>query len=117
MQRKDHFVEGEHYHIYNRGNSKQVIFLDDNDRDRFIKLLYICNSDRGMNFREDIVKAKIDAFEFDRGEPIVSIGAWVLMSNHFHLLVTILNSPKTVLGLDDQNGVSVFMKKLLTSYS
>jgi len=110
--RKISFVEGEYYHIYNRGNSKQDIFLDKTDYDRFIKLLYLCNSNKSFNFREDIVKQNIDAFDFDRGETIVSIGAWVAMSNHFHLLLMI--SPRGCLG---QEGITVFMGKLCTAYS
>ena len=89
----------EYYHIYNRGNSKQDIFLDIADYERFTKLLYLCNSNVSINFRDDIVKTKIDAWDFDRGEPIVSIGAWVLMPNHFHLCLTIPNSPRQRLGL------------------
>ena len=34
--RKIAFVKGEYYHVYNRGNSKQRIFRDKNDYDRFI---------------------------------------------------------------------------------
>ncbi len=110
--RKISFAEGEYYHIYNRGNSKQKIFLDKQDYDRFVKLLYLCNSKSSFNFREDIVKQKIDAFDFECGKPILSIGAWVLMPNHFHLLVTI--SPRGCLG---QEGITVFMGKLCTAYS
>lgn len=119
MQRKESFVEGELYHLYNRGNSKQNIFLDDQDRGRFVKMLYLSNSIKRINFREDIVKRKIDAWEFDRGEPIVSIGAWVLMPNHFHLLVTIPN-PTSGVGLNQKsakNKISIFMHKVFTSYS
>jgi putative transposase len=114
MQRKESFVEGEIYHLYNRGNSKQDIFLDDQDRSRFVKLLYISNSSKYINFREDIVKKKIDVWEFDKGEPLVSIGAWVLMPNHFHILVTPMASPTSDVGL---NKVSFFMKKLCISFS
>ncbi len=118
MQRKDQFVEGEYYHLYNRGNSKQVIFLDDQDRDRFVKLLYLCNSRKSINFREDIVRRKIDAFDYDRGDPIVSIGAWVLMSNHFHVFITIPAKSNSLPELDfKKNEVSIFMQKVLTSYS
>ena len=118
--RKENFVDGEYYHIYNRGNSKQNIFLDDKDRDRFVKLLYLCNSTKSIRFREDIVDRKIDAFDFDKGESIVLIGAWVLMSNHFHLYLTSFPSPRTVLGGDGGMGdgnISLFMKKLCTAYS
>ena len=115
MQRKDVFVEGEFYHLYNRGNSKQPIFLDDQDRDRFVKLLYLCNSERSIDFREDIVRQKIDAFEWDRGDTIVSIAAWVLMPNHFHILVSEKESVRKP-GFRT-NGISSYMHKLLTSYS
>ncbi|MEK7200606.1 MAG: hypothetical protein AAB672_00540 [Patescibacteria group bacterium] len=114
MQRKENFVEGEFYHLYNRGNSKQNIFLDDQDRSRFVKMLYLSNSKKRINFRDDIVKRKIDAWEFDKGKPIVSIGAWALMPNHFHILTTLTPSPTSNVGLDQ---VSLFMKKLCISYS
>lgn len=119
MLRKENFVEGEFYHLYNRGNSKQEIFLDNQDRNHFVKMLYLANSSRGINFKDDIVKKKIDAWEFDRGEPIVSIGAWVLMPNHFHILITI-PSPKSDFGLKEEmnrNPISIFMQKVFTSYS
>ena len=118
-QRRIPLVEGEFFHVYNRGNSKQNIFLDDHDRDRFMKLLYLCNSKKSFNFRNDIVRTKINAWDFDRGETIVAIGAWVLMSNHFHIYIT----PKPCLGeecLGDeekQTTITEFMHKLLTSYS
>ena len=87
--RKENFVLGEYYHLYNRGNSKQSIFLDDEDKNRFLKLMYLCNSDKSINFRDDIVERKIDAWDFDRGDEIISIGAWVLMPNHFHLIISV----------------------------
>lgn len=111
--RKDNFVEGEFYHIFNRGNSKQDIFLDDEDRKRFVKLLYLCNSEKSIRFREDIVNRKINAWDFDRGEQLVSIGAWVLMPNHFHIYLT--PSPRGTLG--ELSHVSLFMNKLSTGYS
>ena len=54
--RETNFTEGEYYHLYSRGNSKQKIFLDDRDRKRFLKLLYLCNSKERIDFRNDIVK-------------------------------------------------------------
>ena len=107
--RKEEFSVGEYYHLYNRGNSKQKIFLDEEDHRRFIKLLYLCNSSKSINFRDDIVNQKIDAFDFDRGKQIVSIGAWVLMPNHFHILL----SPRGTLG----DNIGLFMNKVSTSYS
>src|SRR3989344_1899005 len=107
--RKNELSTDEYYHIYNRGNSKQLIFLDNDDYERFTKLLYLCNSSKNINFRDDVVNQKIDAFDFDRGTPLISIGAWVLMPNHFHILL----SPRGTLG----DNVSLFINKLSTAYS
>lgn len=112
--RKVSFVDGEYYHIYSRGNTKQEIFLDDYDRDRFVKLLYLCNSKISIDFRENIVRKNIDAWDVDCGEKIVSICAWVLMPNHFHLYITINTLRKSDFR---KNEITEFMRKLLTSYS
>lgn len=111
--RKIPLLSGQYFHIYNRGNSKQNIFLNDKDRERFVKLLYLSNSIKGVNFRDDIVDKNIDAFDFEREETLVSIGAWVLMPNHFHIYLT---SPKSNLG-EEKINISEFMRKLLTAYT
>ena len=98
------FAEGEYYHLYNRGVDKRKIFLDDDDRDRFVRLLYVANGRQPFVFREIEHKS----FEkIDRGEPLVAIGAYVLMPNHFHILLKEI----------EEGGVSLFMEKLLTAYS
>lgn len=115
--RKIPFTKGEYYHLYNRGNSKQRIFLDESDYKHFIKLLFICNSKINFKFRDNIISLKINAFDFERGERIVSIGAWVLMSNHFHLYVTINPHMSDMWGRNkNKNSISEFMRKLLTAY-
>lgn len=121
-RRNINFVEGEYYHIYNRGNSKQKIFIDDKDRDRFLKLLFLCNSNKQINFREDLIEKGINAWDFDRGEQIVSIGAWTIMPNHFHIYITIPKDP--VLGNSgknkrkkEENNISFFIRKLCTAYT
>ena len=97
------FVPGEYYHIFNRGTDKREIFHDDVDRQRFIKLLYIANSDRSVVVR-DFSK---NIYNTERGKQLISIGAYCLMPNHFHLLVT-----------QTENGdISKFMLKLCTAYS
>ncbi|PIR68835.1 hypothetical protein COU48_01820, partial [Candidatus Nomurabacteria bacterium CG10_big_fil_rev_8_21_14_0_10_03_31_7] len=111
--RETDFIEGEYYHLYNRGNSKQKIFLDDKDKNRFLKLLYLCNSKNNINFREDIVKKRIDAWDFKKGKSIVDIGAWVLMPNHFHLYITLKPNAWRLAG----NSVTYFMHRVLTAYS
>ena len=117
--RKTPLVSGEYFHVYNRGNSKQEIFLNNEDRDRFVKLLFLSNSKRPFNFREDIVDKKINAWDFERGETLVSIGAWVLMPNHFHIYIT---SPTPGVGekIDNKKNkadIALYMHKLCMSYS
>ncbi|MDP3057615.1 MAG: transposase [bacterium] len=104
MERKFEFSEGEFYHLYNRGNGKANIFLTNDDRKRFLKLLYICNSSKPVVFKT-IQGLPLDKIE--RGETIVNIGAYCLMPNHFHILAR----------EKIKNGISVFMGKLLTAYS
>ena len=108
VYRKVPLVCGEYFHVYNRGNSKQEIFIDDQDKDRFIKLLYLSNSSKNINFRDDIVNKKIDTWDFERGKQVVSIGAWVLMPNHFHIYII---SPISGVG---ENNIALFMNNLST---
>lgn len=96
----------EFYHIYNRGTDKRTIFFDSADYNRFLELLYLSNSEYLVKVR-DVKKGKKSVYEFDRGKQLVAIGAYCLMPNHFHLLLTPL--------ID--NGISIFMGKLCTSYS
>ena len=96
------FVPGEFYHLYNRGNSKQEIFHDEQDYIFFIKLLYILN--HSVNTR---VAELVDlGFDIPINNKLVSIGAYVLMPNHFHILVT----PTQV------GDISKFMQKVCTAY-
>lgn len=102
--RKVSFVVEEFYHIYNRGNSKQKIFLDTKDYQRFIDLLYAVNREEKFNFSDSL--KGISVYEKDSESPLVAIGAYCLMPNHFHILLTPLVD----------NGVSKFMQKISTAY-
>lgn len=102
-ERKYAFSEGEFYHVYNRGNSKQIIYNSDEDHCRFIRLLYVSNSP--LQFKIEYLERS--DFLFERGQPLVAIGAYCLMPNHFHLLMTPLV----------EGGISKFMQKLATAYS
>lgn len=102
--RKISFVSGEYYHIYNRGNSKQLIFQDKNDYVRFLGLLFACNSSE--NFKTDNLNKKQSLLNSSRGNQIVYIGAYCLMPNHFHLLLSDTG----------EGNISKFMQKLVTAY-
>jgi putative transposase len=103
--RKVNFVKGEYYHIYNRGNSKHKIFHDKQDYFRFIDLLFISNTLDKFNFYN--LSRNSNIYNLEITNQIVAIGAWVLMPNHFHLLVTEVQP----------GGISKFMQKLTTAYS
>jgi REP element-mobilizing transposase RayT len=98
--RKENFIEGEYYHLYNRGVEKINIFLDDSDFKKFKYLLYICNTKKSIVLR-DLSE------NFERGEPIVDVGAFCIMKNHFHIL----------LKEKIDGGITLFMRKLMTAYS
>ena len=76
--------KNEFYHLYNRGVDKRDIFLKREDYDRFMRLLYVCNGEseirmevlRTLSFSE-LLKM------FSRRKPLVAIGAYCLMPNHF----------------------------------
>jgi len=102
--RKIKFVQREFYHLYNRGNSKQIIFKDKGDYKHFIGLLYACNQTE--NFKADNLQKDEGLFNVKRKNLLVNIGAYCLMPNHFHILITQI----------EDDGISKFMKKLLTGY-
>ena len=110
MLRKDPFVTGDYYHIYNRGIDKRIIFKLKRDYERFIMLLYLANSDESFRL-DDILNKSHKTFNevlvLDKSAPLVSVGAWCLMTNHFHLLVK----------QEVDGGITKFMKKLGTGYS
>jgi putative transposase len=114
--RKTPLVDGEYYHVYNRGNSKQKIFLNEADYKHFVKCLFVCNTKNNFKFRDNIVGSKIDAFDFEREKPLVSIGAWVLMPNHFHIYITINPHMSDMWGKGNKNAVSEFVRKVSTAY-
>lgn len=114
--RNEKLLSDEYYHIYNRGNNKSRIFLDKEDYDRFEKILYICNSENNFVFRESIIKSKISAWDFERGNRLVDIGVWVIMPNHFHIML-ISSSHRQGLWQKDLNPISIYMQKVSTAYA
>lgn len=109
MRRKFSFSIDEYYHLYSRGTDKRTIFSDSHDYNRFVTLLNLCNSsipiDIDKNLREG--RSFPELVDLDVGTRIVDLGVYCLMPNHFHLLVR----------EKQENGISIFMKKLLTGYS
>ncbi len=106
MSTRVSFAPGEFYHIYNRGTEKRDIFIDKQDHLRFLMLLYVANGTNSVDLKLQ-GRTLYEVRDLDRGEQLVDICGYVLMPNHFHLLV----SPRV------ESGVSLFMKKIGTAYT
>lgn len=107
------FAPEEFHHLYNRGTEKRDIFSTENDYERFIALLYLCNSDKQVHIGDLIPRGSTSGdlwqilAELDRGNTLVDICAYCLMPNHIHLLVR----------EKEEQGISKFMQKLMTGYT
>jgi putative transposase len=88
-----------YYHIYNRGVLKQPIYFEEKDYLRFIHDLYEFNDARPA--------PKFGRTSSTDRRCLVSIFAWCLMPNHFHLF----------LQQQKEGGISLFLKKLGGGYA
>lgn len=98
-------ANNEFYHIVNRGVEKRNIFLDDEDRLRFINSLLVFNDHRPApwNLRKFWENHEQGTFyKYTPEKPFVEIHAVVLMPNHFHLLLKQIR----------EHGISQFMRKI-----
>lgn len=77
------------------------------DYERFLGLLYICNSTETIHRSDLYSRSLAEIFTIKRREPLVGIGAFCLMPNHFHLLLKEIR----------HGGISLFMRKLGTAYA
>ena len=110
MLRDKPFVNGETYHLFNRGAHKQAIFTNEDDYRRFMVLLYFSNTTEQVqlgNLLQNQGRSLIDLFEEPIDQSLVDVFAYALMPNHFHLVIR----------QKADGGVSTFMRKLATAYS
>ncbi|MDO8576064.1 MAG: transposase [bacterium] len=107
MDRRVPFAYGEWYHCYNRGIDKRKVFQDEYDANRFLMALYLANGTEPVHLF-NTHKPKLDkSFKENRGSPIVAVGAYCLMPNHFHLLLKEITD----------GGITSFMRKVGTAYT
>ncbi len=103
--RKVKFVVGEYYHIYNRGADKRTVFTSSKDYERFLAYLSLMNDQERTRLTYDL---KINEVRPRKpAKPLVAIGAYCLMPNHFHLYLTPMVN----------DGVSKFMQRVQTGYT
>ncbi len=103
-KRKVNFVEGEYYHVYNRGVDKRSIFNNDGDTDRFLQSMM------EFNVREPIGSIYENSFLKENNykpTPLVSFIAYCLNPNHYHFILTPMI----------EKGLESFMQRLGTGYT
>ena len=114
--RKTPIAPEEYYHIFNRGNNKQTIFLDERDYIRFLFLIIYFQSPvvfeqigRQVSY---FVKNKIFNINNDLEKEIINnrnieLINFALMPNHFHLTLYEFK----------EGGISQYMQRILCAYT
>ena len=110
----------QYYHIYNRGVDKRQVFMDDEDRYRFLHDLWEFNDENAAppfirRTAKNPIKTTggetpdgtVGGSTSNSKKPLVEICCFCLMPNHFHLLIKQLMD----------GGISMFMKKLGAGYT
>lgn len=98
---------GEFYHVYNRGVEKRHIFSDEDDLARFLQSLNDFNNLDAIGSIYENTFRELNLGSSTPKRPVVSIVAYCLNPNHYHLL----------LQQTSDNGISKFMHKLGTGYT
>jgi len=114
--RKIKICTGEYYHIYNRGNDKKNIFIDEKDRIRFLFLILFNQfsvksnnlsrsvgyfvKHRVFNISEEDIASMLD-------KRYVELVCFALMPNHFHIILHEIR----------ENGIAHYMQRTLNGYT
>jgi len=93
MRRKDKFIEGEIYHIFNKSISNYGIFKDLNNSQRFLNVVeYYNNRLITKSFSQFIIRKKFDYQNIIHPKDFtyVKILSYCIMPDHYHFLLKIL---------------------------
>ncbi len=114
--RKIQFVPGSYYHICNRSNDEQPIFLDEKDHIRFLFSILFCQASVSFyNLNRQIshfVKHSVFNISPNTLEEVlttrkVELSTFTTMPNHFHLLI----QEKA------KGGISFYLQRLQNGYA
>lgn len=101
------FANGCCYHIYNRGVEKRIIFNNRWDYSHFLQLLnYYRKFPQPLKF-SDFRRGAMELKQIKNKKELITIYAYCLMPNHFHLL----------LKQENENGITKFLKQITNSYT
>ena len=101
--RKIPLTNGEYYHVFNRGVDKRLIYSNKEQLYYFFKSLYLLNT-TDQSSGQSLTRKNLVS---EDNVELVSIVAYALLPNHFHLL----------LKQEVDDGIAKFMQKLGTSYT
>lgn len=110
MANREPFGVGEWYHCYNRGVDKRRVFSGRADYERLLLLIFIANASipaHTFHLKNKKLSAILSDKSFQRGTPLVEIGAYSLMPNHFHFVLKEVR----------EGGIALFMQKVFTGYT
>ncbi|MEK7669146.1 MAG: transposase [Patescibacteria group bacterium] len=110
MKNRDYkeFTIGEIYHVYNRGNNREKIFLDEQDYRAFIFRLGLSLGFSSKELSENpLMYFPRNRIRINSKPNLFRLHSFCLMSNHFHLLIEQIT----------ETSISNMMLKLCTSYS
>jgi len=101
------FINGEYYHVFNRGVDKRIVFNTKEQQDFFFNRLWLLNTTDARKYVANQRSRYKDKTITAQGDQLVDIVAYCLLPNHYHLL----------LKQKVDNGISQFMQRLGTSYT
>jgi putative transposase len=104
------FVDGEFYHVYNRGVNRRKIFLTERNYSKFIQTIeYYSFNNHRLRFSDYLaLSPEIRSDYFNKiNEKFIEIVSFVLMPNHFHFLIK----------QTGENGISKFIRLFQNSYA
>ncbi|CAC9587419.1 hypothetical protein [uncultured Gammaproteobacteria bacterium] len=105
--RKIKFTNDEYYHVFNRGVDRRIIFNTKDQQRYFLSRLRLLNTTDSRKYITNKRSRCKNKETLGEGESLVSIVAYCLLPNHFHLL----------LKQNVDNGISQFMQRLGTAYT
>ena len=115
-KRKIQIVNGEFYHLIKRGIEGREIFLDDEDRLRFLNSLLVFNDKlptlwEARSFWYQRNSETLAKLGYKPKSPLVEIHNFVFMPDHFHLLVRQLIDGGVQLLMQKLGGYSYYFNK------
>ena len=105
--RKVSFVLENYYHIYNRGVDKRLIFLDQEDLLRFLKIIKIFNTTETAGSVYEYSYKEKNGSLAPKNKKLVDFVAFCVNQNHFHFILEPLVD----------GGVQKFMHRVSTGYT